>query len=97
MPASVPPPGTASAAPPDPAVADRMLVEIWSDLVCPWCYLGKRRLERAFEGFEHADRVDVVWRSFEFVNGDAADSFEHAESCATVRVAFALQQALVDE
>src|SRR5436190_26138 len=42
-----------------------MLVEIWSDLVCPWCYLGKRRLERALEGFEHADRVDVVWRSFE--------------------------------
>jgi predicted DsbA family dithiol-disulfide isomerase len=65
VPASVPPPGTASAAPPDPAVADRMLVEIWSDLVCPWCYLGKRRLERALEGFEHADRVDVVWRSFE--------------------------------
>ena len=42
-----------------------MLVEVWSDLVCSWCYLGKRRLEQALEGFEHGDRVDVVWRSFE--------------------------------
>jgi predicted DsbA family dithiol-disulfide isomerase len=46
-------------------VADRLLVEVWSDLVCPWCYLGKRRLEVALARFEHADDVDVVWRSFE--------------------------------
>jgi predicted DsbA family dithiol-disulfide isomerase len=44
---------------------DRMLVEVWSDLICPWCYLGKRRLEQALERFPHRDRVDVVWRSFE--------------------------------
>ena len=42
-----------------------MQVEIWSDLVCPWCYLGKRRLEQALERFAHRDRVDIVWRSFE--------------------------------
>ena len=42
-----------------------MLVEIWSDVVCPWCAIGKRRFERALEGFEHADDVEVVWRSFE--------------------------------
>jgi predicted DsbA family dithiol-disulfide isomerase len=42
-----------------------MLVEIWSDLVCPWCYLGKRRIEAALEQFEHVDRVDLLWRSFE--------------------------------
>jgi len=46
-------------------VAGRLLVEVWSDIVCPWCYLGKRRLEAALARFEHADRVDVVWRSFE--------------------------------
>ena len=44
---------------------ERLLVEIWSDLVCPWCYLGKRRLEQALERFPERDRVDVVWRSFE--------------------------------
>ncbi|WP_122817032.1 DsbA family oxidoreductase [Nocardioides pantholopis] len=42
-----------------------MRIEIWSDVVCPWCYIGKRRLERALDGFEHADQVEVVYRSFE--------------------------------
>jgi predicted DsbA family dithiol-disulfide isomerase len=42
-----------------------MRVDIWSDVVCPWCYLGKRRFERALAGFEHRDEVEVVYRSFE--------------------------------
>jgi predicted DsbA family dithiol-disulfide isomerase len=42
-----------------------MQVEIWSDVVCPWCYLGKKRFERALADFEHADQVQVVYRSFE--------------------------------
>jgi predicted DsbA family dithiol-disulfide isomerase len=42
-----------------------MLVEVWSDVVCPWCYVGKRRLEAALARFEHRDEVEVVWRSFE--------------------------------
>jgi predicted DsbA family dithiol-disulfide isomerase len=42
-----------------------MQVEIWSDVVCPWCYLGKRRFEQALAGFEHRDEVQVVYRSFE--------------------------------
>jgi predicted DsbA family dithiol-disulfide isomerase len=42
-----------------------MQVEIWSDVVCPWCYLGKRRFERALESFDHRGEVEVVYRSFE--------------------------------
>ena len=42
-----------------------MLVEIWSDVVCPWCYIGKRRFEAALKNFEHRDEVEVRWRSFE--------------------------------
>ncbi len=42
-----------------------MRIEIWSDVVCPWCFVGKRRLERALAAFEHADRVEVVYRSFQ--------------------------------
>ena len=42
-----------------------MNVEIWSDIACPWCYIGKRRFEVALEQFEHAGQVDVTWRSFE--------------------------------
>lgn len=40
-----------------------MKIEIWSDVVCPWCYIGKRRLERALE--DYAEPVEIVWRSFE--------------------------------
>ena len=40
-------------------------IEVWSDIVCPWCYIGKRRLERALADFEHADEVEVLWRSFQ--------------------------------
>jgi predicted DsbA family dithiol-disulfide isomerase len=42
-----------------------MELEIWSDIACPWCYIGKRRLETAMSQFEHADEVTVTWRSFE--------------------------------
>jgi predicted DsbA family dithiol-disulfide isomerase len=42
-----------------------MRVEVWSDVVCPWCYIGKRRLETALERFPHRDEVQVVWRSFQ--------------------------------
>ncbi|MDQ1105028.1 DsbA family oxidoreductase [Nocardioides zeae] len=42
-----------------------MRIEIWSDVVCPWCFIGKRRMETALASFEHADEVEVVYRSFE--------------------------------
>ncbi|HYO44953.1 MAG TPA: DsbA family oxidoreductase [Candidatus Limnocylindrales bacterium] len=42
-----------------------MKVEIWSDVVCPWCYIGKRRFETALARFEHASDVEVEWRSFQ--------------------------------
>lgn len=46
-----------------------MDVEIWSDIACPWCYVGKRRFEAALEQFEHRDDVNVTWRSFELDPG----------------------------
>ena len=54
-----------------------MKVEIWSDIACPWCYVGKRRFESALRQFEHADDVVVVWRSFEL---DPHAPRSHAES-----------------
>lgn len=42
-----------------------MKVEIWSDIACPWCYVGKRRFEAALNRFEHRADVEVRWRSFE--------------------------------
>ena len=42
-----------------------MRIDIWSDVVCPWCYVGKRRFERALAAFEDRDDVQVVHRSFQ--------------------------------
>ena len=42
-----------------------MEIEIWSDVACPWCYVGKRRFEAALAEFEHAGETTLTWRSFE--------------------------------
>jgi predicted DsbA family dithiol-disulfide isomerase len=42
-----------------------MRVDIWSDIVCPWCYIGKRRFERGLSEFDHRDQVEVVYHAFE--------------------------------
>jgi len=42
-----------------------MRVDIWSDLVCPWCYVGKRRFEKALARFDNRDKVQIVHRSFQ--------------------------------
>ena len=60
-----------------------LTVEIWSDVVCPWCYIGKRRFEAALAAFEHADEVTVMWRSFELDQ----EAPKVAEGTATERLA----------
>jgi predicted DsbA family dithiol-disulfide isomerase len=40
-------------------------IDIWSDIACPWCYIGKRHLENALASFPHAEHVEIVWRAFE--------------------------------
>jgi predicted DsbA family dithiol-disulfide isomerase len=65
-----------------PAMA-QLRVDVWSDIACPWCYVGKRRLERALQEFPH--EVDVVWHSFELdpAAPKARDtSVSHAERIA---------------
>ncbi len=42
-----------------------MKVEIWSDIVCPFCYIGKRRFEKALEKFSAKDKVEIEWKSFQ--------------------------------
>jgi len=43
----------------------KLLIDIWSDIACPWCYIGKRRLEAALASFAHRGEVEVTWRAFE--------------------------------
>lgn len=53
-----------------------MRVEIWSDIACPWCYVGKARFEKGLAGFAHRDEVEVVHRSFELDPGRAKGDTE---------------------
>lgn len=46
-----------------------MNVDIWSDIACPWCFIGKRRFERALAGFAHRDEVSVRWHSYQLDPG----------------------------
>jgi predicted DsbA family dithiol-disulfide isomerase len=61
-------------------------VEVWSDVVCPWCYIGKRRFEAALARFAHRDEVELVWRSFELdvsAPPSAAEQGRYAQRLAT--------------
>lgn len=51
-------------------------VEIWSDLICPWCWIGKRRFERALAQFPHRDRVRLVHRAFRLTPGLAPEPID---------------------
>jgi predicted DsbA family dithiol-disulfide isomerase len=80
-----------------------MHVEIWSDIACPWCYIGKRRFEEALAGFEHRDEVRVTWRSFELDPGApherGGDRAEHlaAKYGSSVEHARAMQDHMTDQ
>ena len=57
-------------------MSNTLTVEIWSDIACPWCYIGKRRFAAALEQFDRKDEVEVIWRSFE-LDPSAEHSHEH--------------------
>ncbi len=42
-----------------------MKIEIWSDIMCPFCYIGKRRFEAALNNFENKDKIEIEWKSFQ--------------------------------
>jgi predicted DsbA family dithiol-disulfide isomerase len=77
-------------------------VEIWSDIACPWCYVGKRRFEAALAQFEHREDANVTWRSFELdPTAPAERTGDRAERLAekygmTVEQARAAEQRLTD-
>jgi predicted DsbA family dithiol-disulfide isomerase len=53
-----------------------MRVDIWSDVICPWCYVGKARFEKALSTFDHRDEVEVVYHAFELDPGYPSDQHE---------------------
>jgi predicted DsbA family dithiol-disulfide isomerase len=69
-------------------------VDIWSDLVCPWCYVGKRRFERALDRFPHRDQVQTVHRAFQLNPG--IPKGETSKRQDVLRSKYALSQAEAD-
>ncbi|MFI1565741.1 DsbA family oxidoreductase [Streptomyces sp. NPDC020490] len=74
-----------------------MRVEIWSDIACPWCYVGKARFERALADFPHRDRVEVVHRSFELDPGRAKDDVQPVLTMLTKKYGMSEAQAQAGE
>ena len=74
-----------------------MRVEIWSDIACPWCYVGKARFEKALEAFPHRDQVEVVHRSFELDPGRATDDVQPVLAMLTKKYGMSEAQAQAGE
>jgi predicted DsbA family dithiol-disulfide isomerase len=71
----------------------KMKVEIWSDVMCPFCYIGKRRFERALEQFKHKDKVEVVWKSFQLDPGIKAEGNKNLNEYLAERKGWSVDQA----
>jgi predicted DsbA family dithiol-disulfide isomerase len=74
-----------------------MRVEIWSDIACPWCYVGKARFEKALEAFAHRDEVEVVHRSFELDPGRAKGDIQPVITMLTRKYGMSEAQARAGE
>jgi predicted DsbA family dithiol-disulfide isomerase len=70
-----------------------MRVDIWSDVVCPWCYVGKARFEKALSGFPNRDEVEVVYHSFELDPAYPKDLHETALTMLSRKYGMPEQQA----
>lgn len=74
-----------------------MRVEIWSDIACPWCYVGKARFEKALDAFPHRDQVEVVHRSFELDPGRAKGDVQPVITMLTKKYGMSEAQARAGE
>jgi predicted DsbA family dithiol-disulfide isomerase len=70
-----------------------MKVEIWSDVVCPWCYIGKRRFETAMGRFDGASEVDVIWRSYQLNPGQPRGVRQSIEESLAAKTGGSIAQA----
>ena len=70
-----------------------MQVEIWSDMVCPWCFIGKRQFERALAGYPDRERVTVVHRAFQ-LDPDATSDGRRTVEVLSQKYEITLSQAV---
>lgn len=76
-----------------PLVGPLVRIDIWSDVVCPWCSIGKRRLERALADFPHRDEVEVVYHSFLLDPTAPTEPTENAQQMLARKYGLSLEEA----
>lgn len=74
-----------------------MKIDIWSDIVCPFCYIGKRHLELALEQFPHRDEVEIVWHSFQLDPSAPAEVTEPSSQMLARKYGMPLEQARANQ
>jgi len=62
-----------------PAESKRLRVDIFSDIACPWCFIGKRRFEQGVESFEYSQNVDVYWHAYQ-LDPSLPDNYDGSEA-----------------
>lgn len=75
-------------------MADKMKVEIWSDIMCLFCYIGKRKFETALKTFDDADHVEIEWHSFQLDPGIEAGSNKNVYQYLSERKGFSYDQSV---
>ncbi|MED3831323.1 DsbA family protein, partial [Priestia megaterium] len=70
-----------------------MKIEVWSDFVCPFCYIGKRRLEQALQQFAHKDDVQVEFKSFELDPNAPVDTGKTINEALAAKYGMTIEQA----
>ena len=70
-----------------------MKIEIWSDVMCPFCYIGKRKFEQAMAQFPHKDKVQVVWKSFQLSPDMQTDTGKNIHEFLAAHKGISLQEA----
>ncbi len=71
-----------------------MKVEIWSDVVCPFCYIGKRKFEAALEKFPHKDKIEVEWKSYQLSPGTKTDPSKNVHQYLAEHKGIRLEEAI---
>lgn len=73
---------------------NKMKIEIWSDVMCPFCYIGKRRFEKSLENTSLKDKIDVEWKSFQLNPGMQTDTSININEYLAQHKGMPLEQAI---
>lgn len=71
----------------------KMQIEIWSDVMCPFCYIGKRKFDKALEEFENKDQLEIIWKSFQLSPNMKTDATKNINQFLAEHKGVSIQEA----